>query len=197
MVHKDFWRSPATLGICVFNGLFCRPGECSCVWTLALAITLLFTGCATTESVPTALAASATVKGYSIRTGLADWESYSLVKVDDLSVKHSYWTSPADTDVVVSPGPHQFKIHAYFNRSLFDGGPFDTYLLLAANIDAGKRYELHGEVVGDTVYVWLQDEAMIHTSEKVSAKYRRAPRNPIPEELLPPNPTSPKEEQSQ
>lgn len=117
---------------------------------------------------------SSIVKSRSNKKSFFSWETYSFHSIDDklvFSIRSQY-----NAGLKVEPGQRSFITEVRFKRGFFNGGPFVAFVHLGAWLQPGATYQLMGEVSGDEVFVWLEDEmTREYASERVSAPYMIEP----------------------
>lgn len=131
---------------------------------------LALTGCANNPSfAPQGSKNTATIAGQNTYASIlnAVWKNFSVEAVDGKRVNHGFMVDHHRTVVTVEAGEHRFVINGSFNDGLGGPGPREAYIVLTANIEAGKAYRLNGEPRDNLMVTWLENA---ETGEKLSAE---------------------------
>lgn len=149
---------------------------------IILALLVLFlSGCATTKNsyVPPSAQSSntATIISSWTRNGLTDWEGYSIEAIDGKYVSYGL----SDRDWVTFPiaaGTRTLLVHGQYNRTMGGTCPCQAFAELKFQAEAGKDYQVVGEVKGVNIEFWIIDK---NTKDKVSniarGGYGRSPQD--------------------
>jgi hypothetical protein len=141
----------------------------------------LLGGCASTGGsnfTPSTGADAATVKARWHRESAFVWEGYRFLSIDDKFVSAGFMSNPTEAVLTIDPGPRSFVVGVEFNRGL-GTGPFQSVVSMKAALRPGVTYQLMGEVSGDSVSIWLQDErSKERGSEPASAAWGKGAPNP-------------------
>ena len=123
------------------------------------------------EFVPSTAADAATVKARWNWTSPFVYEVYRPLSIDGKGVHLDPTVDQMKLAVPIDPGARSFVIDAEFNRG---DGIFKAKIPVKATLRPGATYELTGEISGERVTVWLEDEkSRERASEPASAKPER------------------------
>jgi hypothetical protein len=146
---------------------------------IALALSLLLYGCASDRPYIEPKGSDVSrVAGKLVRETRADWERYALREIDGLEIPRSLWEDAGDVTVAVAPGLHHVLVRFEYSRTrrplLFrgPGEPRHAYYVLQARFEAGREYQVNGDVGGQFTEVWLEDKV---TGQAASARVRCEP----------------------
>ncbi len=153
----------------------------STVRILIVIVTLLLSGCATTQNsyVPPGKenTETATIISSWTRNGLTDWEGYSIETIDGKYVSYGLTDKDWVTFNIYS-GKKDLVVHCEYNRTFGGSCPCEAYSELSFIAEPGKNYMVTGEVNGLSVDFWVIDKDTKEiVSEKSSGDKRRQPQD--------------------
>ena len=128
-------------------------------------IVILCSGCTTTYSPSKDNPASLRIHGE--RRGAFDWDALSLLTIDQKPVSMT-WS--ASSPRKIDAGQHRLVLHYEGNRQLFGYHLSAPPIVVIANFELGKKYDLKGEFKDTEVTVFVVDAGSGSlVSERVSA----------------------------
>lgn len=117
---------------------------------------------------------TAVLRGSMKRSGLFDWETYMVKKVDGKAV---FYLSSVKEKILLKPGMHHLDVLPEFNRSdsFLGVGPFKAPWSLEFYAEAGKEYEFSGRVEDDNFVIWVQEKSSgKKVVEETTSNFRRS-----------------------
>ena len=149
---------------------------------ILLILMSMLAGCATTDSyqVPASNPALATIKGFSTRSGLYEWQDAEIQSIDNKQISFGFLQDFATYRISVTPGKHTLVVHSNFNNGFKLGSAgYEGSAQLQATFLPRQAYHLNGDVEGASIRIWVEDSNNKVISTIGKAPYRTSSREMV------------------